>query len=623
MLRLMLRIFLQVFLQEAVLSAAKVVATAPLGTDSSISRQKGPSCFAENRTSASFGVPSSLTGGSTGGAGGWLLLQQNSKTSRAIQAHQSLSGSSNCASYDDWPDVDGVTCGSDKCTALVLTAPYSGRCDKYCESFDHVCVAAAEETNEDCVVKEAKRCDEEIQGTSDMLCSCSAKESQPAPPSGGFGFSAGICGNSRRYSSSDVKFTGTSIKSESGLLLCSDCLARCYYQMANCIGVHFEPSDSSSAGRGRCSYFSKIEGAISSEGYIAVTTAEHVPGSAGGGVTTTVTKTTTTTTTTTTAATTATTTTTTLSATPPAGDTCYGRLSALATNEGNPVGAVDTQSLSRCKSSCSGDSRCKSMSYCPGWNGCWMKDRSFSGGEGSRVHGDCVTYYKKPCNGNPSPPTTTPTRMTVKVVSYNIYWWNAFGQNPENGKRISDNIKNNLKPDVLGLQECDSPGLIESRTGYATASSFAGAQGVMMDSDEFRVLSTGSQDIKATGKWGPRYVTWAQLSHKSTGQSFWHFNTHWCVHECGPEKRKVGAENMLNIVRAKAGSSPVIITGDFNAAMGEASVQVFLQNGFALAVNHWVDAILYSSDHWRKVSSWTGNQAGSDHRPIVAELQIK
>jgi len=76
-----------------------------------------------------------------------------------------------CASFDAWPDVDGgVTCGS--CRALVLTAPYGGRCDQYCESFGHVCVEAAEEQNENCDVKHSVPCSRHISGTSDMLCTC-------------------------------------------------------------------------------------------------------------------------------------------------------------------------------------------------------------------------------------------------------------------------------------------------------------------------------------------------------------------------------------------------------------------------------------------------------------------
>jgi hypothetical protein len=76
-----------------------------------------------------------------------------------------------CAPFDAWPDLDnGVTCKS--CTALVLTEPHGGRCDTFCASFGHVCVAAAEEENENCEVKYIASCDQEISGTSDMLCTC-------------------------------------------------------------------------------------------------------------------------------------------------------------------------------------------------------------------------------------------------------------------------------------------------------------------------------------------------------------------------------------------------------------------------------------------------------------------
>jgi len=87
-----------------------------------------------------------------------------------------------CADYDAWPDVDAVTCSG--CTALVLTAPYGGRCDRYCESFGHVCIAAAEEQNENCQVSYSNECSEAISGTSDMLCTCEVDRGQgtPVPP---------------------------------------------------------------------------------------------------------------------------------------------------------------------------------------------------------------------------------------------------------------------------------------------------------------------------------------------------------------------------------------------------------------------------------------------------------
>lgn len=315
----------------------------------------------------------------------------------------------------------------------------------------------------------------------------------------------------------------------------------------------------------------------------------------------------------------------------PSASLCYGELAGLASDEGGAVGTVWTQSASECKRRCSESDQCKSVSFCRQWSGCWLKDRTLSGGEATQLKSDCKTLYKKQCDDSrgpvPPPPNAPAAGGKIKVVSYNLYWWNAFGQNPWKGQQITDNIKNRLQADVIGLQECDNPGLIEGRTGYKEASPFAGAQGTMVKSGLFDVGDTGAQDIGAAGKWGPRYVTWAELTHKASGRTFWHFNTHWCVHNgngrtCGPGKRYAGAKNMLQIIREKARQAPVIITGDFNAAMSEAGPRHFLQNGFSLAKVNWVDAIFYSNDHWKP--SWTGvgDAAHSDHPPVIAELEF-
>jgi len=310
---------------------------------------------------------------------------------------------------------------------------------------------------------------------------------------------------------------------------------------------------------------------------------------------------------------------------------CYGEFANLVVEEGNEIGAqIYTRSAEECKSSCSDTARCKSFAICPQWNGCWMKDRGLVGSEPTRTLGDCKTYYKTSCNGIQTP-SPTPARATggveIVVASYNLFWWNAFGANPWKGSHITNNIKDTLKADVLGLQECDNPGLIRDRTGYTPASPFAGAQGIVVKPGLFRVDDSGSQDIQATGKWGPRHVTWAKLIDHASGHTFWHFNTHWCVHSgngrsCSANKRYIGARNMLRIIQEKAGNAPVIITGDFNAHLNEPGPQHFLQNGFSIAVDHWVDVIFYSKDHWHVRRTSVGDAAHSDHRPVVAELQL-
>lgn len=157
-----------------------------------------------------------------------------------------------------------------------------------------------------------------------------------------------------------------------------------------------------------------------------------------------------------------------------------------------------------------------------------------------------------------------------------------------------------------------------------------------MDGNLFTVVESGSRDIKARGKWGPRYATWAKLTHRPSARSFWHFNSHWCVHSgnghtCTWETRYAGARNMLSLIMDKAGErgrgvrDPVIITGDFNAFNGyidEAGLQHFVGNGFTLAKSAFVDFIFFSTPHFRVVGSEVGSPAGSDHAPVIAELEF-
>merc|ERR1712203_793394 len=93
---------------------------------------------------------------------------------RRRRAAQGLAGSSKCSGFTQWPSVKSRC---NRCTALVLTGPYAGRCDTYCQSFGHRCVGAAEEQSDDCAVKYSVSCSQPISGTSDMLCAC---ESAPS-----------------------------------------------------------------------------------------------------------------------------------------------------------------------------------------------------------------------------------------------------------------------------------------------------------------------------------------------------------------------------------------------------------------------------------------------------------
>eukprot|EP00933_Yihiella_yeosuensis_P038067 TRINITY_DN3202_c0_g1_i1.p1 TRINITY_DN3202_c0_g1~~TRINITY_DN3202_c0_g1_i1.p1 ORF type:complete len:792 (+),score=130.33 TRINITY_DN3202_c0_g1_i1:68-2443(+) len=198
----------------------------------------------------------------TNGTNGLELLQRKSRMNSkiSIRADEASGEVLSCKSMTEWPDVDnGITCTN--CQALVLTGPHGGRCDAYCESFGHVCVAAAEEVNENCEVKEDKRCDEAITGTSDMLCTCSLPSpssttttttttSTPAEPTflpvdGGFGRACrgddGLDNSASYYRLSNQK-----------TLL--ECKAQCLIS-ADCKGIEYSSSS------GRCEVWTREIGA--------------------------------------------------------------------------------------------------------------------------------------------------------------------------------------------------------------------------------------------------------------------------------------------------------------------------------------------------------------------------
>ncbi|CAE7559265.1 unnamed protein product [Symbiodinium sp. CCMP2592] len=154
-----------------------------------------------------------------------------------------LSAQLSCADFGTWPDIDEVTCGN--CTALVLTDPHGGRCQTFCSSFGHVCVAAAEEVDEGCEVQEQKSCDEQISGTSDMLCTCVLPTEPAWRPLGGP--SNRVC---RGATSKDNSAKYYQVVSADTL---EDCQTLCSFT-AGCKGVEY------SARGKRCEVWTRPEG---------------------------------------------------------------------------------------------------------------------------------------------------------------------------------------------------------------------------------------------------------------------------------------------------------------------------------------------------------------------------
>lgn len=474
-----------------------------------------------------------------------VLLQRTSNVQRQIDGDDSTAV---CAPYHSWPNVDGgVTCHG--CTALVKTAPYGNRCDRYCESFGHYCMGAAEESGDSCDILAPKRCDEVIAHTSDMLCTC-WRRSQPAPaPPPPPPQPQDKCA---AYSAWPNVDNGVTCHGCTALVKTAPYGNRCdrYCESFGhyCMGAAEEVADS-------C-------------GILAPKRCDEV-----------------------------------IAHTSDMLCTCWRRNQpAPAPPTLPPATPAPTPSPTQAPTPAPQTPAPTPMPQTPA---------------------------PAPVQPTPAPAPVPPTAAgSIRVVSYNLHWWRTVAKGA--GDALIGNIKDALRADVLGLQECEDPALLERRLGVVAAAPFEAAAGVLAQPNAVAVGSKGSRALQLPGETGTRAVSWVQLTQKASGKVFWLFNTHWCLWRSGthwcrgdaPEQRLAAARMMLQLVKEVAAGAPVVIAGDFNAKGGEPGMKAVMMAGFELAAEDGAGAIFVSAAHWSKVWGGSGNAAGSDQRPVIADIRL-
>jgi endonuclease/exonuclease/phosphatase family metal-dependent hydrolase len=106
---------------------------------------------------------------------------------------------------------------------------------------------------------------------------------------------------------------------------------------------------------------------------------------------------------------------------------------------------------------------------------------------------------------------------------------------------------------------------------------------IFYDTTRLQLLATAmfwlSETPEATGSKGwdaaiTRIVTWAKFRDRKTKKIFFAFNTHF--DHVGKVARRESAKLVLQKVKEIAGSTPAIITGDFNASPDDEPIQVIV-----------------------------------------------
>lgn len=255
----------------------------------------------------------------------------------------------------------------------------------------------------------------------------------------------------------------------------------------------------------------------------------------------------------------------------------------------------------------------------------------------------------------------------MRVMTFNIRY-----NNPGDGVNAWPNRKEKVASmirlhdaDLIGVQEALKDMLDEldallpaytwlgvGRTDGKEAGEYSA---ILYRKSRFEVLDQGTfwlsetPTVPGSKSWDAaieRIATWARFRDRTTGQVFYHFNTHY--DHIGVQAREESSRLLKRRINEIAGDTPVVLTGDFNVERSAAAYQVLVNGAEALQDVHdrsalphhgptstwnafkaiepgrWIDFIFVRGpvavgQHAVLSDTWDG-LFPSDHLPVLAEI---
>jgi endonuclease/exonuclease/phosphatase family metal-dependent hydrolase len=189
---------------------------------------------------------------------------------------------------------------------------------------------------------------------------------------------------------------------------------------------------------------------------------------------------------------------------------------------------------------------------------------------------------------------------TLKIMTFNIRFGTAGdGPNswPERKSAFFDQIAD-LRADVIGMQEVLDFQLQEIRrafrqyaavsTGRDDGKSAGEASSILYRKDRFTLEDSGTFWFSntpwepASTHWGntiPRICTWARLTEKANGSSFYVYNLH-LDHQSQPSREK-SVRLLAKEIAARQFNDPYLVMGDFNVTLNNPAMLYLQKIGFS------------------------------------------
>jgi len=176
----------------------------------------------------------------------------------------------------------------------------------------------------------------------------------------------------------------------------------------------------------------------------------------------------------------------------------------------------------------------------------------------------------------------------VKVLTYNLYWWNLFdrhgGSDRSAGRQISSTAGTAQYPeqyDFMGFQECEDVRRVLGDAGmgndyetidggYAIAMAYRKSRWSLLDHASVEVGEDSRDQY-----YGKRIAMWARLQN-GDGKTIFFMNHHGPlkVSQSGGCTGSATALNIMRVIGENAHSEDaIILVGDFNAQRGSSRIQ--------------------------------------------------
>lgn len=230
-------------------------------------------------------------------------------------------------------------------------------------------------------------------------------------------------------------------------------------------------------------------------------------------------------------------------------------------------------------------------------------------------------------------------KTVVKVLSYNLFWWNLFDKKGGAGRSAGKLIARTGGADgydIMGFQECDDRwrALNDAKAeglagGEYDAINGGRALAIVYKKSRWSLLSKGGEDVGEDSPkqyYGKRSAHWVRLQERSGSKTVFFMNHHGPL-PVGSGGGCTGSATAINIMRviadnAHAGDA-IILVGDFNAHPQSSRVQELDRRLTRVFSGHemgGVDHIYSNCGHAGRGKNL--GKGGSDHDALSATFEL-